>query len=353
MKRFLKNRSQTVGNPPGTLVFIGNRKLEKPRIRVISYNKDELIEKEAASIKEAGSYIDNSRITWINIDGLHDTSIISETGDLLGINSLALEDILNTDHRPRLFEEGNHLIIIAKNTSYSDNSVLRIDQVSMVVGENYLVTFQETTGTMFNPLRERLRHNSGRIRVRGSDYLCYGLVDTLIDNYYGTLTRLGEIIDAQEEELINIHDTGIVSRIYSLKKETLMLRKSIRPLKEVTNSLLRSDSSLLDSDTRAYFIDLDELITQAAETVEIYYTLTNDHLSLYHANVSNGANAVMKVLTIFASIFIPLTFIAGVYGTNFSFVPEYGYRYSYFIMLGVMVVITLIMLYYFRKKRWL
>ena len=178
-------------------------------------------------------------------------------------------------------------------------------------------------------------------------------MDTLIDNYLFTLNKLGEIIEEQEERLGETSDKNVLNDIYALKKETVVLRKNIRPVKEVTNAILRSESDLFAGDSRVFFNDLDELITQATDTIEIYYSLVNDHLGIYHTNVSNGVNSVMKVLTIFASIFIPLTFIAGVYGTNFPYVPEFGFRYSYFIMLGVMLIIALIMLYFFRKKRWL
>lgn len=353
MTRFIKNRSNSIGKSPGSLIFIGNKKLEKSRIRVLSYNIDELIEKEVSSIEESLALVNDNRTTWINIDGLHDIDLISEIGKRFRITSLALEDILNTDHRPKLFEADDHIAIIIKALAVSDSKKLIVDQVSFIIGPHYVISFQENIGTFFEPVRERIRGSIGKIRTRGSDYLCYALMDTLVDNYLSTLTRFGEIIEEQEDMLDNTSSNEILGEIYALKKDTVILRKNIRPVKEVTNLILRSESDLFSDDSRIFFNDLDELLTQAAETIEIYYTLVNDHLGIYHTNVSNGVNSVMKVLTIFASIFIPLTFIAGIYGTNFIYVPELEYRYSYFIMLGVMAVIALVMLIFFRKKRWL
>jgi magnesium transporter len=353
MTKFIKSRSSSIGKSPGSLVFIGNRKLEKSRIRIISFNSDDIIEKEVTAISDSFSLIKEGYTTWINIDGLHDSDMISELGKKLNIENLALEDIMNTDHRTKFFEEDSTIAIILKALTYQNNSRLMVDQVSFIIGPGYLISFQETNGTFFEPVRERIRQSSGKLRSRGSDYLCYSLMDALVDNYLQTLNQLGEIIEKQEDTLSDTTDRELLSEIYSLKKETLILRKNIRPVKEITNSILRSESDLIMESSRMFFKDLDDLITQASDTIEIYYTLINDHLGIYHTNVSNGVNDVMKVLTIFASIFIPLTFIAGVYGTNFNYIPELGFRYSYFIMLGVMAIVAGIMLFFFRKKRWL
>ena len=350
---FLKSRSNTIGQPPGSLVFIGSKKLDRSRIRVISYNNNNLVEKEVSTIEESLSFISPDRVTWINIDGLHDTELLSEIGERFRVPNLAMEDILNTDHRPKMFEGEDLIAIILKSLLYNNDYNLEIDQVSFIIGKGFLLTFQEAAGTFFEPVRERLRQSTGKLRQKGSDYLCYSLMDALVDNYLQTLSHLGEIIEKQEDKLGDTENREILSEIYSIKKETMILRKNIRPVLEVTNMLIRSESGLIDRDSRAYFNDLNELILQAADAVEIYYTLVNDHLGIYHTNVSNGVNSVMKVLTIFASIFIPLTFITGVYGTNFPFIPEFGYRYSYFVMIGGMVIIALIMLYYFRRKKWL
>jgi len=260
---------------------------------------------------------------------------------------------MNTDHRPKLFEADKHITIVTKALEISENHKLMVDQVSFIIGPSYIISFQETTGTFFEPVRERIRNSSGRIRLGGSDYLCYALMDTLVDNYMTILTKFGEIIEEQEDKLDDTSNNEILNEIYALKKDTVILRKNIRPVKEVTNLILRSESDFFSSDSRIYFTDLDELLTQAIETIEIYYTLVNDHLVIYHTNVSNGANAVMKVLTIFASIFIPLTFIAGVYGTNFNYIPELGFRWGYFAMLTLMAMVAIVMLVFFRRKRWL
>jgi len=353
MNKFIKNRSNTIGKSPGSLIFIGNKKLEKSRIRVIRYNSSELIEKDVSSIDESFEFVNRDYVTWINIDGLHDTDLVSEIGKKFNITSLALEDILNTDHRPKIFQADDHVAIIIKTLGMSDAGKIIVDQVSFIIGQDFLISFQETTGTFFEAVRERIRNAIGRVRSAGSDYLCYALMDTLVDNYLSTLNKFGDILEKQEDKLDNTSNREILNEIYSLKKDTVILRKNIRPVKEVTNLILRSESNLFTKYTRVYFTDLDELLTQANDTVEIFYNLVNDHLGIYHTNVSNGVNSVMKVLTIFASIFIPLTFIAGVYGTNFSYIPELGYRYSYFIMLAFMAVVAIIMLIFFRRKKWL
>ncbi|TFH39313.1 MAG: magnesium/cobalt transporter CorA, partial [Bacteroidia bacterium] len=342
MTKFIKNRSNTIGKSPGSLTFIGNKKLENARIRVIKYNDHELIEKELLTIGESFDLVDSNHITWINIDGLHDSELFSEIEKRFNITSMALEDIMNTDHRPKLFEADKHITIVTKALEISENHKLKVDQVSFIIGPSYIISFQETTGTFFEPVRERIRNSSGRIRLGGSDYLCYALMDTLVDNYMTILTKFGEIIEEQEDKLDDTSNNEILNEIYALKKDTVILRKNIRPVKEVTNLILRSESDFFSSDSRIYFTDLDELLTQAIETIEIYYTLVNDHLVIYHTNVSNGANAVMKVLTIFASIFIPLTFIAGVYGTNFNYIPELGFRWGYFAMLTLMALVAIV-----------
>ena len=354
MARFLKNRKKSHGEAPGSLIFIGNQKMEKSRIRVIQYNKENLVEKELDKIEEAGAYVKKDYITWINIDGLHEIDLIEKLEKMFKLSSLALEDILNTDQRPKFIEDENNVIIILKALSYDkDSFTLHTEQISFILGNDYLITLQERVGDYFEPVRERIRKNIGRIRTSEPDYLCYSLFDTLVDSYIINIETVGDLIEELEQAILKKPDKKIIEDIYRHKTEMSYMRKSVRPVKEIMAHLMKSESKFIHSETFAFLDDLDDLVTQAMEAVEIYYTMVSDQLTVYQTNISNRANDVMKVLTIFASIFIPLTFIAGVYGTNFDYLPELHFRWAYFAMLGVMVCTAGVMLLYFKRKRWL
>jgi magnesium transporter len=354
MARFLKNRRKSHGEAPGSLIFIGKQKMEKSRIRVIQYNKENLVEKEPDKIEDAASFIKKSYITWINIDGLHEVNLMEKLEKIFKLSSLALEDILNTDQRPKFLEDENNIIIILKALTYDkDSSILHSEQISFILGEDYLITLQERVGDYFEPVRERIRKNIGKIRTSGPDYLCYSLFDTLVDSYIMNIEIVGDIIEAKEEVILKKPDKKIIEDIYRHKTEISYMRKSVRPVKEIMTHLMKSDSKYIHRKTHAFINDLDDLVTQAMEAVEIYYTMVSDQLTVYHTNISNRVNDVMKVLTIFASIFIPLTFIAGIYGTNFDYLPELHFKWAYFAMLGVMLCTAGVMLMYFRRKKWL
>jgi len=354
MARFLKNRRKSHGEAPGSLIFIGNQKMERARIRVIQYNKLNLVEKELDKIEDAISFIKKDYITWINIDGLHDIEIMEKLEKRFKLSSLALEDILNTDQRPKFLEDENNAIIILKAFSYDkDSATLHSEQISFILGNDYLITLQERVGDFFEPVRERIRKNMGKIRISGPDYLCYALFDTLVDSYIVNIEALGGIIEKQEETILKGTGKKIIEDIYRHKTEMSYMRKSVRPVKEIMTHLMKSDSRFIHRKTYAFLHDLDDLVTQSLEAIEIYYTMVSDQLTVYHTNISNRVNDVMKVLTIFASIFIPLTFIAGVYGTNFDYLPELHLRWAYFAMLGIMLCTAVVMLVYFKRKKWL
>ena len=253
-----------------------------------------------------------------------------------------------------MIENENNLTVFLKVLEYRED-ISRVvgDHISMVVGNNYLVTFQERVAHHFDPVRERIKNSHGRIRKSGPDYLAYALIDTLIDGYILSIESLGSTIEKMENEVFTQTNKETVQKIYQLKTNVGFIRKSIFPLKEMMFILNKLDSKIINKKTYSFLKDLQDLTTQALEAVEIYYNMTNDYLNIYHTNVGNRTNDVMKVLTIFASIFIPLTFIAGVYGTNFDYLPELHYKYSYFVMLGVMLIVAIIMLIYFKTKKWL
>lgn len=354
MARFFKKREENKGLAPGSLVFIGNKKVENIRIRVIDYDQTELREDALRDIVEAAEFKRTKTVTWINVDGLHDISVIKEIGTAFDLHPLMLEDILNTGQRPKLEEFDNCLFLVLKMLRYDQEKRLVIsEQLSLVLGDTFLLTFQERPGDVFEPVRERIRKRKGRIRISGIDYLAYALLDTVVDNYIYVIERLGEQIEDIEEQILARPEPVVMENINTFKREMNFLRKSIRPAREAIIQLSKLDSELINDQTIPFLKDLQDLVTQAVEAIDTYRDMLSDQLDLYNSAISNRMNDIMKVLTIFAAIFIPLTFIAGIYGTNFDYLPELHFKYSYFIFWGVMVVVAVSMLVFFRRKGWL
>ncbi len=354
MARFIKSRKISNGTAPGSLIFIGNKKMEKSKIHLMLYNKDLFSEQWIDGVDEIPETVEENMIMWINVYGLQDTGLIAAFGEKFSIQPLELEDILNTDQRPKVTEDDNSINIFLKVLEYREETQkVHGDQISLVIGKNLLITFQERQANYFEPIRERIRNNKGRLRNSGSDYLAYAIIDTLVDGYIHTIEGLGSSIENMEEEVLTQTKREIIQKIYNLKTNVGFIRKNVWPLREMMLFLNKTDSKFITKKTLTYLKDLLDLTTQAMEAVEIYYNMTNDYLSIYHANVGNRTNDIMKVLTVFASIFIPLTFITGIYGTNFDVLPELHFRYGYFMMLGVMALIAVVMLYYFKRKNWL
>jgi magnesium transporter len=354
MARFIKSRQKSFGTMPGSLIFIGNRKMEKSEIRMMLYSREHFIEKEVESLDEIPETVPADSVLWVNLYGLQDTGLIEKAGERFSIGPLELEDILNTDQRPKLTENQKNLLFILKVLDYR-KEVSRVtgDQVSILLGKNTVVTFQEKRGHYFDPVRERIRNSRGRIRTMGADYLAYLLMDTLVDGYIHTIETLASHIEETEHEILHNSNKPTLEKIYRFKTNIGFVRKSVFPLKEMMYLLNKLESEYVQKKTVNYLKDLNDLVTQAIETVEIYHNITSDYLNIYHSNVAIRTNEVMKVLTIFASIFIPLTFIAGVYGTNFDFLPELHFKYAYFVMWGIMIIIAIVMLLFFRRRKWL
>ena len=351
---FMKSAKQQVGLTPGTLVHIGEKKIEKVRIRIIDYDETQLEEKEVKTVEEVFPFKDKPTITWINIDGLHDIEVIEKIGRHFGLHPLVLEDIVNTEQRPKLEDFGDHIFVVLKMLYYDkEKNELEAEQVSLIFGLNFVISFQERLGKIFEPLRERIRKGKGRVRKSGADYLAYALIDSIVDNYFVILEQFGERIEDTEQELATNPTQETLQTIRALKKEMIFLRKSIWPLREVVNSLERGESPLIHESTGIYLRDVYDHTIQIIDAVESYRDMLSGMLDVYLSSISNKMNEVMKVLTIFAAIFIPLTFVAGIYGTNFSFIPELEWQWSYFVFLAVLVLIGISMLAYFRRKKWL
>lgn len=353
MARFLKDKQNSKGAAPGSLIFIGQQKMENSRIRVTQYNTEYIKEGELKKLDKIAEYLSDDHVTWISIHGLQDTTLIAQIGEKFNISSLILEDILNTDERPKFIEDDTHLFVILKSLSFNpENCKFQIDQISLIVGENYLISIQETETDYFEDVSRRLNSGMGKIRSYSPDYLCYTLIDTVVDGYILNIEKMGNVIEEQEKRLLT-SDKQIIENIYHYKTELAYIRKNIRPVKELMTRFVTSDSDLINDRTYSYLRDLEGLVTQALEAIEIYYTMVSDQQNSYNANINNNVNDVMKVLTIFSAIFIPLTFIVGVYGMNFNYIPALKYRYSYFILWGIMVAIAIIMLFFFKRKKWL
>lgn len=354
MARFLKDRSLTRGQVPGSMILVGRQKLEKPIIRVMHYDSSRIIEEEVEKLQDASKLIKTDNVTWINIYGIHDMSLMEEIRDYFGLHNLHMEDFLNTDQMPKYVDGDNYDAFILKMLSFNEeDSKVHSEQISLILGENYVLTLQERVGDLFNPVRERIRNNKGKVRLLQNDYLAYVLMDTLVDNYLLLTEMLGRKIEDCEESIFGARDENIAEMIYRHKTELSYFRKNVRPLKDMMYFVIRSENSYFSESTLQYLKDLDELVQQTTESIELYSSMVSDQLNTYNTLVGNKMNQVMKVLTVFASIFIPLTFFAGIYGMNFEYIPELKFKYAYFIFWGIMILIGLGLLYYFKRKKWL
>lgn len=354
MSRVLRKTSHKAGLPPGALVHVGERKAESVRISIIDYDQTSFQEKQVQTIEECFPFKDTPTITWINIDGLHQVDIIEKIGKHFNIHPLIQEDILHTGQRPKKEEFDEYILVIMKMLRYDDVSkTVNSEQVSLILGKRYVISFQETAGDVFDPLRERIRTGKGRVRRMGADYLAYALIDSIVDHYFILLEKCSERIEDLEVELAEDPQQQTLHAIHNLKQEIVFLRKSVWPLREVISGLERAESSLISDDIAMYLRDVYDHTIQVIDSVETYQDILSGMLDLYLSSVSNKMNEVMKVLTIFASIFIPLTFLAGIYGMNFEFMPELKLRWAYPALWCVMIGATVVMLIFFRRKKWL
>jgi magnesium transporter len=354
LPRTIKKRGRKVGLPPGTLVHVGERKVEKVRITIIDYDEHHFEEKEAKDVEESFPFKDKPTVTWINIDGLHKLEIMEKIGEHFDIHPLVLEDIVNTGQRPKMEDFVDYIFVTLKMLHYyKGGKETKIEQVSIIFGSNFVISFQESQGDVFDPIRERIRTGKGRIRKMGADYLAYALMDAVVDNYFTILERLGEGIEDMEEELVVNPTPETLQAIHHLKREMIFLRKSVWPLREVINRLERWESSLIKKATSIYLRDLYDHTIQVIDSIETFRDILSGMLDIYLSSVSNRMNEVMKVLTIIATIFIPLTLVAGIYGMNFKFMPELEMPLGYPLVLLTMLCIGALMIVYFRKKRWL
>ena len=346
--------SRKIGLAPGTLVHVGQRRLEDVKLTVIDYDENTFAEKQADSVEECFEYKHSSTVSWINIDGLHDVDVIETIGKHFEIHPLVLEDILNTGQRPK-FEDMDSLLFIVLKMLRFDEASHRVvsEQVSFVLSGNCVISFQENIGDVFEPVRDRIRNSKGRIRKAGADYLMYAMLDAVVDNYFTILEVIDEKIESLEEQLIENPTEKMLHQIHALKRELIYLRKSIWPLRELISGMERSESEMITDATEVYLRDVYDHTIQVIDTVDGFRDMVSGILDVYLSSISNRMNAVMKVLTIIATIFIPLTFVAGIYGMNFKYMPELEWHWGYFGVLGLMVLMGIGMFIYFKRNKWL
>jgi magnesium transporter len=350
----MKKISRKAGMVPGSLVYTGRKKPARVKINLIQYNKETFSEKVVSEINHCLPLSETCTVTWIDLKSLNDLKTMEMTGKLFDIHPLMLEDILNTDQRPKIEFFENSIFIVLKMLSYDEpHDKIDVEQISLVVGKNYVITFQENEDDIFDNLRIRIRNNIGYIRNSGADYLAYALMDTIVDYYYIMLEKIGQKIEDIEELLLHNPKTEVLNQIYLLKRENLILRKSVWPLREVISKLDRVETNIIHKSTVPFIRDLQDHTTIVVETVESYIEMISNLIELYLTIGNNRLNEVMKILTIISTIFIPLTFIVGIYGMNFENMPEIRWKWGYFLVLGGMLVIASGMVYYFRRKKWL
>jgi len=351
---FMRRTVEKAGQSPGTLIYIGEKKDEKVKIKIIDYSETGLAEKEVGSIAECLSFKTKDSVTWINITGIHDLTIIENLGSQFNLHPLLLEDVANTEQRPKMDDYEDYLFIVLKML-YTEKNSNRIqhEQLSLILMPGVVLSLQEFEEDVFDPVRERIRKAKGRIRTTGADYLMYALIDTIVDHYFHLFEDIGEQVEALQEEVITDPQPKTLHQIQNLKREMIFLRKSVWPLREIISALVRGESDLVCEDVILYLRDVYDHTIQVIDTVETYRDMLSGMLDIYLSSVSNKMNEVMKVLTIIATIFIPLTFLAGVYGMNFKYMPELEFRWSYPVLWIVMLAVFGSMLIYFKRKKWM
>lgn len=354
LTRFIKKPAHAPGTSPGTLVPAPEKKSAKSRMTLIAYDQERYLKKEIDTLEEALPLKDSPAVTWINIDGLHDIGLIESVGRQFGIHPLTQEDIVTIGQRPKAEEFDDYVYIVFKMLSYRDDlDQVKSEQISIVLGSNFLISFQETSGDVLAPVRERIEKGKGRIRKAGSDYLAYALIDAVVDHYFLVLESFGEKIEDLEAELLSDPTPKSLQHLYAMKRNVIFFRKQVWPIRELLNRLIKEETPLIDESVDVFLNDVYDHTIQVIDTIESFRDLMAGLLDIYLSTISNRMNEVMKMLTIMATIFIPLTFIAGIYGMNFEYMPELKWRWAYPALWGAFISIFLGMLAWFKHKKWL
>ncbi len=354
MSGFYRTGKKTAGLPPGTLYYGGEKRDDGVVVTLIDYSEETFTEKVIERIEDCFPFRDEPTVTWINIDGLYDMELVEKLGERFGIHPLILEDIVSAHQRPKMEEFDDFIYIVLNMLSYDTSRNLIVsEQVSLLVGSNYVISFQEIPGDVFDPVRERIRGKKGRIVRCGADFLAYSLIDVIVDNYFTIIEKTGDRVEIMDDIVLNNPSPQILREIQSTKRDVLFLRKSVWPLREVISGLERVESNLVNANTKVYLRDVYDHTIRVIDSVESLRDMIAGIVDIYISSISNRMNDVMKVLTIISTIFIPVTFIVGAYGMNFEFMPELRVRWAYPAVWGVIVLVMTGMVVYFRRKRWL
>ena len=353
MGRLVHRVHKKPGSAPGILVHTGPLRVEKVRLRLFEYDAERLQERELERVQDAFSTRDNPPVGWINIDGLHDPEILAAIRDHFGLHLLVMEDVVSLGQRSKMEEhEGSIFLVLPMLFFNEETKAVDTEQLSLVLGPNWVLTFQERVGDVFEGVRERLRASPGRIRQRGADYLAYALMDAVVDHYFGVLEKLGDMAENLDDEVMDNPSPEVLHRVNHLKRELLMMRKSVWPAREALNSFVRTESPLVTDSTQVFVRDVHDHAVQTIDTVETLRDVASSMTDLYLSSMGQRTNEVMKVLTIMASIFIPLTFMAGVYGMNFEFMPELHLPWAYPALWMAMLSVAGGMIWFFKRKNW-
>ncbi|GIK59438.1 MAG: magnesium/cobalt transporter CorA [Ignavibacteriota bacterium] len=357
LRQFAQNKKKKtiskVGLPPGSIIYVGEKKIDNVKISLTEYDENGVETREIKSVEEIDPYTDTPQVTWVNVCGLHDTELIKQIGEKFNIHPLVLEDILNTETRPKIEITEKYIFIAMKmlTTNGHDHQPV-IEQVSFILGNSFIFSFLEKSDNIFIPIKDRIINNSGKVRKQDSDYLFYTLMDIVVDQYYLTLEHIEEKIELLDDEVITNTDQSQIKKVYTLKNKLLLIRRSIWPLREIFSRLIREESNLIDKKVMPYLRDLLDHTIQITETIDLQREIINGLMETHLSLMSYKMNEVMKVLTVIATIFIPLTFIVGVYGMNFDYLPELHWTWAYFAAWGVMIGITTFMIFFFKRKKW-
>jgi len=350
--KLVQKRSKKAGLSPGTLIHIGEQRTEAVEITLFNYSGAQCDERTVTDPNDLRLPADET-VTWVNVGGVHKLDVLEAFGKQLGLHPLLLEDLANTDQRPKLDDYETYVFLVMKMLTRTDRGDTLVEQVSFVVGRNYVLSFQENGTDVFRPVRDRLRSGKGRLRQQGADYLLHELVDAVVDEYFAVLEALGEKIESLQERVVANPNPDTLKDIHALKRQLLFVRRAVWPLREAINSLSRSDNPFLRDTTKVFFRDVYDHVIQIVDTIETLREMVSASLDIYLSSVSYRLNAVMRVLTVITTIFMPLSFIASIYGMNFEHMPELKWPWGYPLILGVMGLVATGMLIGFRQRKWL
>lgn len=356
MSDSLSTDSEKTGMPPGSLIHVGDIHETVTTVSVIDYDKDNIVETQIESIDDILKYKDSNTVTWVTIEGLTDVDIIERIGKMFNVHQLVQEDILNTHQRPKFEEYDDYLFIVIKclvAAKYEQFALVH-EQISILTFNNFVFVFKEKKDELFHPVHKRLRTSKGRFRSLGTDFLTYTILDTVVDQHFVLIDALDEAVTTLESRLLT-HEPNrdVLSQIQRLSREVVYVRRFVSPVRELMSEILRSESGLIQHQTRAYLRDVSDHAIRVIEMVESYRELLTGLLDIYISSVSNKTNDVMKVLTVFATIFIPLTFLTGIYGMNFKYMPELAWKWAYPALWSIFIAIPVFLMIYFKRKKWL